>query len=203
MLYAFVKLVAVLLARLCFRTEAHGTENVPQTGPALVVSNHSSVLDPPLMGATVPRPLHFMAKEELFRIPLFGWLIRRVNALPIKRGTADPSALRMSMRVLEEGGALLVFPEATRTPEGVIGEGRPGAGMLAVLSGVPVVPAYIEGSGRAWPKGRRFPRPTKVRVRFGRPMQFKRDESRGRKEQYAAASRAMMAAIANLKDEAK
>jgi 1-acyl-sn-glycerol-3-phosphate acyltransferase len=155
------------------------------------------------MGATVPRPLHFMAKAELFRIPLFGWLIRRVNALPVKRGTADPSALRMSMRVLEEGGALLVFPEATRTPEGVIGEGRPGAGMLAVLSGVPVVPAYIEGSGRAWPKGRRFPRPTKVRVRFGRPMQFKPDESRGRKEQYAAASRAMMAAIANLKDEAK
>jgi 1-acyl-sn-glycerol-3-phosphate acyltransferase len=202
MLYALLKSLTRLLAQLYFRIEAHGADNVPRTGPALIVSNHSSVLDPPLVGAVAPRPLHFMAKAELFGIPVFGRLIRAVNARPVRRGESDPSALRASMRVLESGGALLVFPEATRRPEGMLGEGRPGAGMLAVLSGAPVVPAYIEGSGRAWPKGRTLPRPVKVRVRFGRPLQFKRDESRARKEQYAAASREMMSAIAALKGDA-
>jgi 1-acyl-sn-glycerol-3-phosphate acyltransferase len=202
MLYAIVKVLAALVARLCFRIETRGTEHVPRTGPALVVSNHVSLLDPPLIGAMTPRNLHFMAKAELFRLPLFGRLIRALNAHPVRRGTSDPSALREALRILETGNALLVFPEATRGAEGHLREGRPGAGMLAVMSGAPVVPAYLSGTGRAWPRGRAFPRPAKVRVHFGTPLRFQAVGRSDRKQQYAAASRDMMTAIAALKEEA-
>jgi 1-acyl-sn-glycerol-3-phosphate acyltransferase len=201
MLYAVLKPWAVALMRLWFRLEARGVEHVPRTGAALVVTNHSSVLDPPIMGGVMPRQLHFMAKAELFGIPVFGRLIRALNALPVRRGRSDPAALRMALKALAAGQALLVFPEATRQAEGQLGEGRPGAGMLAVLSGAPVVPAYIAGTGRAWPRGRSFPRPAKVRVHFGRPLRFVADGRPERKAQYAAASRRMMAAIAQLREE--
>ncbi len=204
MLYAILKLTIAVLMRLLFRLDARGTENVPVTGPALVVTNHSSLLDPPAVGAVVSRQLCFMAKAELFTVPLFGRLITALNAMPVRRGESDPAALRTALRVLAEGRALLVFPEATRGPEGVLREGRAGAGMLAVLSGAPVVPAYVMGTGRAWPKGRLLPRPARVRVHFGKPLQFGgRQGGRDRKAQYLAASRGMMAAIATLKDEAK
>ena len=203
MLYAVLKPLTMLLLRLLFRLEGRGAENVPKTGPVLLVTNHSSVLDPPVVGALTPRPLYFLAKAELFGIPLFGRFIRALHARPIRRGAADPSALRMARRVLEGGGALLVFPEATRQPEGRLGEGRPGAGMLALVSGALVVPAYVSGTGRAWPKGRVLPRPAKVRVHFGKPMHFDWSPERDRREQYAAASHGMMAAIATLKEDAQ
>ncbi|OGL03320.1 MAG: hypothetical protein A3I03_12675, partial [Candidatus Rokubacteria bacterium RIFCSPLOWO2_02_FULL_68_19] len=199
MLYAVLRLVALLLARLLFRVEVRGAEHVPRAGAAMIVSNHSSVLDPPIVGAAAPRPLHFMAKAELFSIPLLGRLIRAVNARPVRREGADARALREALRILESGHALLVFPEGTRGPEGVLREGKAGAGMLALLSGAPVVPAYVEGTGRALPRGRVLPRPVKVRVSFGAPLSFGKVESAHRKERYLEASREMMAAIARLK----
>ncbi len=203
MLYAALKPLAVLLMRLLFGLEGRGQEHVPRTGPVLLVANHTSVLDPPLVGGVTPRPVSFLAKAELFRVPLFGGLIRRLNAWPVRREGADASALRTALRVLERGGALLVFPEGTRAArEGVLRPAKAGAGMLAVLSGAPVVPLYIRGTGRAWPRGRAFFRPAKVVIAFGPPMRF---EARGdvpRKESYDAASREMMAAIARLKDAA-
>src|SRR5574341_2676966 len=102
--------------RLLFRLEAREPGHVPATGPALLVSNHSSVLDPPLVGGASRRQLAFLAKAELFRIPLFGGLVRRLGARPLRREGADPAAMRTALRVLEEGGALLVFPEGTRGP---------------------------------------------------------------------------------------
>src|SRR5213594_2355607 len=111
--YAFMRFLAVALMRLLFRLEAVGRENIPERGPVLLVSNHSSVLDPPLIGGMSDRQLTYLAKAELFEIPLFGALIRGLNARPIRREGADPGALRTARRVLEEGGALLVFPEGT------------------------------------------------------------------------------------------
>ena len=108
--------------------------------------------------------------------------------------------MRTVLRVLEEGGALLVFPEGTRGPEGVLRPAKAGAGMLAVVSGAPVVPVYVSGSGRAWPKGARFPRPARVTVAFGEPLRFEGKRGGDRREQYEAASRAMMAAIARVKE---
>jgi 1-acyl-sn-glycerol-3-phosphate acyltransferase len=200
MLYALVKPVVFALMRLLFRLETREAWRVPAAGPALLVSNHSSVLDPPLIGSVARRRLAFLAKAELFRIPVFGALLRRLGARPLRRAGADPAAMRTALRVLEEGGALLVFPEGTRGPEGVLRPARAGAGMLAVVSGAPVVPVYVSGSGRAWPKGARFPRPARVRVAFGEPLRFDAKRGGDRREQYEAASRAMMAAIARLKE---
>jgi 1-acyl-sn-glycerol-3-phosphate acyltransferase len=108
----------------------------------------------------------------------------------------------MARRVLAEGKALLVFPEGTRGEEGFLREAKPGAALLAVQSGAAVVPAYVHGAGRAWPRGRRLPRPVKVRVTFGAPLRFQRAAGAERKAQYEAASRQMMTAIAELRDRA-
>ncbi len=203
MLYAVLKPFAVLLMKLFFRLEGRGTEHVPRTGPVLLVANHSSVLDPPLVGGVTPRQVSFLAKAELFEVPLFGRFIRALNARPVRREGADAAALRTALRALEGGAALLVFPEGTRAhEEGALRPARPGAGMLAVLSGAPVVPLYIRGSGRAWPRGRKLFRPARVVIVFGPPMRFEERPGVPRKECYDAASRAMMAAIARLKDAA-
>jgi len=199
-LYTVMKIPVMALAHTMFRLESSGRENVPATGPVLLVSNHSSVLDPALIGSALARQLTFLAKAELFDLPLFGGLIRRVNARPIRREGADPSALRTAMRALEDGGALLIFPEGTRGDEGIIRSAKTGAGMLAVLSGAPVVPIYIQGSGRAWPRGRKLPRPAKVTVTFGAALRFEAQRGADRKRQYEIASREMMEAITRLKD---
>ena len=199
-LYAVLKVPAVAIARTMFRLESRGRENVPATGAVLLAANHSSVLDPPLIGSATDRQLSFLAKAELFDLPLFGGLIRRVNARPIRREGADPSALRTAMRVLEDGGALLIFPEGTRGDEGIIRSAKTGAGMLAVLSGAAVVPVFIKGSGRAWPRGRKLPRPVRVTVTFGTALRFEAERGADRKRQYEIASREMMEAITRLKD---
>lgn len=200
MLYTLLKPLGVALMRLYFGLRVRGRSHVPRSGPVLLVANHSSVLDPPLIAAATPRPVSFLAKAELFRIPGFGRLIRALHAHPVRREGGDPSALRVALRVLDSGGTLLVFPEGTRGPEGMLRPPKPGVGMLAVLSGAPVVPVYIHGTGRAWPRGARVPRPVRVTVTFGPPLRFGDRNGAGRKDAYVAASQAMMAAIARLKE---
>jgi 1-acyl-sn-glycerol-3-phosphate acyltransferase len=200
-LYRAVKPIAVALMRVGFRLEVRGREHVPASGPVLLVANHVSVLDPPFVGGAAPRELYFLAKEELFAIPLFGRLIRAVNARPVKRDGSDSRALKMALRLLGEGRALLVFPEGTRGVEGRLRAGKPGAGMLAVMSGAPVVPVYVSGTGRALPPGRTIPRPTRVRVSFGPPLHFKARDDEGRKERYREATQEMMRAIAQIMDQ--
>ncbi len=202
MLYTFLKPIAVTLMRLFFRLEARGREHVPREGALLLVSNHVSVLDPPLVGGAAPRKLYFLAKEELFRIPIFGRLIHAVNARPVRRDGSDSRALKSTLRLLGEGKAILIFPEGTRgRGDGRLGEGKPGAGMLAVMSGAAVVPVYVSGTDRALPRGATLPRPAKVRVRFGPPLHFKAGRDDRRKEQYREASAEMMRAIAQLRDQ--
>jgi 1-acyl-sn-glycerol-3-phosphate acyltransferase len=200
-LYAVVKPLSVAVMRLLFGLRRRGHRHVPRQGPVLLVANHSSVLDPPLVAGMTPRPVSFLAKAELFQVPLLGWLIRRLGARPLRREGGDPSALRAALRVLQDGGALLMFPEGTRGEEGVLRPAKLGAGMLAVLSRAAVVPVYVSGSGRAWPRGQTLPRPTKVTVTFGAPLAFG-EVGVHRKGCYEAASREMMAAIARLKDAA-
>jgi 1-acyl-sn-glycerol-3-phosphate acyltransferase len=199
-LYAACKVPTLAFMRLMFRLEAIGVENIPAHGSVLIVANHSSVLDPPLIGSASDRQLTYLAKAELFKIPLFGALIHGLNARPVRREGSDAGALRTAKRVLEEGGALLVFPEGTRGEEGVIRPAKPGAGLLAVSCGAAVVPVYVSGSGRAWPKGRRLPRRAKVTVTFGKPLRFEAARGADRKAQYEVASRQMMDAISRLRN---
>jgi 1-acyl-sn-glycerol-3-phosphate acyltransferase len=198
-LYAILKPVVAMIGRVWLRVSAVGTERVPRDGPLLLASNHSSVLDPPLIGCVLPRELDYMAKSELFRIPGFGRLIRALNAHPVDRSGSDSAALRLALRLLGDGRAVLVFPEGTRGAEGRLGPAHAGAGMLAALSGAPVLPVYIQGSGRALPRGAVVPRPVRVTVRFGAPIRFARKRGRTR---YQEVSDEIMAAIGRLKTEA-
>ena len=200
MLYTVLKPIAAGLARVWFRLSVVGAKWVPREGPLILASNHLSVLDPALIGVAAPRELDFMAKTELFRIPGFGALIRRLNAHPVDRTGSDSGALRLALRLLAGGRALLVFPEGTRGSEGQLQPARGGAGMLAVLSGAPVVPVYIQGSGRALPRGAVVPRPGRVTVTCGTPLRFGRERGRAH---YQKVSDEIMAAIGRLKMEAE
>ena len=198
MLYGVLKPLAVAVMRAGCRLEVRGREHVPPTGPALLVSNHVSVLDPPFVGGAAPRELYFLAKEELFRVPLFGRLIHALNARPVRRDGSDGRALKTALKLLRENRAILLFPEGTRGVEGRLGEGKPGAGMLAVLSGAPVVPVCVSGTARALPLRWAFPRRARVSVSFGPPLVFKAVGDEGRKERYREATEEMMRAIAQL-----
>lgn len=202
MLYAILRPTAVAVMRVLFRLRGDGQHHVPPTGPVLLVANHSSWVDPVGIGGLTPRRVTFLAKAELFKVPFLGWLISHLNARPLRRDGADPSALRIALRVLQEQGVLLVFPEGTRGDEGVLRAPKAGAGMLAVLSGATVVPVYIAGSGQAWPRGSWLPRACRIKVFFGSPLRFERPEGNNRKEKYEAASAEMMSAIARLRDTA-
>jgi 1-acyl-sn-glycerol-3-phosphate acyltransferase len=197
-LYATLKMVVITVARVWFRLSAVGADRVPREGRLVLASNHLSMLDPALIGAAVPRELDYMAKTELFRVPGFGALIRRLNAHPVDRTGSDSAALRLALRLLGEDRALLVFPEGTRGTEGRLQPARAGAGMLAALSGAPVVPVYVQGSGRALPRGAVVPRPVRVTVAFGAPIRFARERGKTR---YQDVSDEIMTAIGRLKTE--
>lgn len=201
MLYGILKPLAVFLMRAWFGLSVRGAEHVPSSGPALIVSNHQSILDPPLIGGATRRRIYFLAKAELFRIPVFGWLIRALHARPVRREGSDPRALKTAARLLKEGKALLVFPEGTRSLDGRLGEGKPGVGMLAVTSGAPVVPAYVSGTLEALPKGAVWPRRSQVSVSFGPALHFKAPIGSGRKERYREAAEEMMRGIAQLREQ--
>jgi len=200
-LYAFLKPIAVFLMRAWFGLRVRGAEHVPESGPALIVSNHQSILDPPVIGGAARRQIYFLAKAELFRIPMFGSLIRALHARPVRREGSDPGALRTAAQLLGEGKALLVFPEGTRSLNGRLGEGKSGVGMLAVTSGAPVVPAYVSGTLEALPKGSAWPRRSQVSVSFGPALHFKPRNGAGRKERYREAALEMMRGIAELKEQ--
>jgi len=200
-LYGILKPLAVFLMRAWFGLRVRGAEHIPSSGPALIVSNHQSVLDPPLIGGATRRRIYFLAKAELFRIPVFGWLMRALHARPVRRQGSDPRALKMAARLLKEGKALLVFPEGTRSLDGRLGEGKPGVGMLAVTSGAPVVPAYVSGTLEALPKGAVWPRRSQVSVIFGPAIHFKAHIGAGRKERYREAAAEMMRGIAQLREQ--
>ncbi len=168
--YSAVRLLASGLLRVMTGWEVRGRENIPREGGLIVASNHISFWDPPLIGAALPREMHFLAKEELFRTPALGWMIRSVNSIPIRRGVADLTGMSRALDVLRMGQALLMFPEGSRMRDGDLHPARPGVGMMAVHSDASIVPCYISGSSR--PRRWLFRR-TRVRIWFGRPRPWK------------------------------
>jgi 1-acyl-sn-glycerol-3-phosphate acyltransferase len=166
--YAFSKVVATFVLRMLWRMRVVGAQRVPREGSLIVVANHVSYFDPPVLGCALPRELHFMAKKELFDIPLFGALIRRYNAYPVERGRGDVGAIKRTVKMLEAGHAILIFPEGRRNrDEGreAGGQAELGIAFLASLTGTRVLPAYIEGTKHL----RLF---SSIKVVFGEPFQL-------------------------------
>lgn len=197
MLYTLVRALALLALKVLCRLQVAGREHVPAQGAIILAANHVSNVDPVVVGSSIRRKLHYMAKEELFRHPVFGGFLRRIQVFPISRGQADPSAFKRSLALLRKGEALLVFPEGTRGDGRHLRPGKAGAGMLALRSGCPVVPIYLEGTAAVMPRGARVPRPAAVRVWIGPPLVFRQAAGEGR-EPYEAASQEIMEAIARL-----
>lgn len=137
---------AGIFMRLAYGIKIYGQENLDFEGPAVLASNHISLLDPPIVGSFTPFEMHFMAKAELFRNPLFGAMIRSLNTFPVKRGMIDRNALNIAEDLLAQGERLLLFPEGTRQKNGVLAKGRPGAAKIAVDCQVPVLPICIAES---------------------------------------------------------
>jgi 1-acyl-sn-glycerol-3-phosphate acyltransferase len=156
-----------------FDLKVYGGKNIPPKGGVLIVSNHQSYLDPVVLASKLTRPLSFLAKSELFENPAFGWLIRQLNAYPVRQGEGDISAMKETIRRLQEGDALNMFPEGSRSGDGEIAPMQSGIGLIIRRAGVPVVPAVIDGSFAAWPREKKIFRPHPIRVQFGPPMDLK------------------------------
>jgi 1-acyl-sn-glycerol-3-phosphate acyltransferase len=164
--YLFGQVVVRAIGSVLFGYKVSGREHIP-SGGVLIASNHLSILDPPLLAASLPPNLYFFAKAELFSNKLFARLITALGAFPVERGGLDREAWKNAKRVLTSGNPLLFFPEGTRSVDGRLQPAKPGMARLALAAGVPVVPAVIAGSSRL---GAALLRQVKLRVGFGRPV---------------------------------
>jgi 1-acyl-sn-glycerol-3-phosphate acyltransferase len=150
-----------------FQGKIHGLEKVPKSGPVIIVSNHASYYDPPIVAAGMGRPVSYMAKAELFNNPTFDRLLQLYGAYPVSRGTADLSAIRSALRYLDNGWAAGVFLEGTRTPDGKINNPKRGAALLAAKAKAPLLPVSVWGSEKILEKGSQVPRRVPITVRIG------------------------------------
>jgi len=165
------KIIGSFVFKIYFRLEVSGTRNIPKTGPFILAANHTSFLDPPLIGYICPRALHYFARATLFRNKFFGGLIRLLGAFPAEK-QLGVSAVRQGLKILSLGQGLLIFPEGTRSRDGKLSSPLPGVGFLALKSGASVVPIYIKGAYQAYPPGARFIKPAKIKVIVGSPVKF-------------------------------
>jgi 1-acyl-sn-glycerol-3-phosphate acyltransferase len=172
MFYNVARFLCQVFCLMLFGIRTYGVRNVPRRGPVILASTHQSYLDPVLVQVGLPRSASIMARESLFRNRLFGALIRSLKAFPVERASADYGAMREAVSRLKSGEMLLLFPEATRTPDGSIRRLSPGLGILARRSDAVVVPVTIDGAFECWPRGRAMFRPGRIRVAYGKPMRF-------------------------------
>lgn len=153
-----------------FGVRVRFAEPLPGRGGLLVLSNHQSHLDPMLVGLAMDRRLSSLARSSLYRFKPFGALITALDAVPIDREASSVAAMKAVIRRLEEGAAVVIFPEGTRSADGRVADFKHGFAVIARRAGVPIVPVAIVGAYDCWPRTRLFPRPGRVRLEFGRVM---------------------------------
>jgi 1-acyl-sn-glycerol-3-phosphate acyltransferase len=180
-----------------------GDEHVPVSGPFILASNHTSLADPPILGATVGhrnrRLIHFMAKQEIRGWPLIGWLADKSGVFFVRRGESDRAAQRLALELLAEGRPIGVFPEGTRSRDGRLGKAKAGVAVLALRSGAPVLPVAIAGTHRLFPGRSRFPHRSRITVRIGEPFVLgHQPEGRLDREALNAGTERVMREIAEL-----
>ena len=188
--YYLSQLFLRLVLWALFGLRVKGRENIPRRGGVIIAANHISLADPPFIGSVCRREAHYWAKEELFRRKAFAALIRAYRAFPLKRDGVDREAIGRAIKLLRSGHALLLFPEGSRQKGGELGPGRPGVGLIATKTGVPVVPAFIQSSDHL---GQAILRKRRLRITFGQPLKAKKGD-------YKEFARQIMGRIRELKN---
>lgn len=188
-----------------FRWRVFNADRVPQSGGVILACNHASFLDPPLVGAGLKRDINYLARESLFRFPGMGALLRSWNSVPVDRDGGGATGLKAILDRLLAGGGIILFPEGTRTHDGHLQPARSGIGLVVIKSAALVVPVRVFGTYEAYGRHLKFPRPHRVMVKYGRPMNFEplraeaKQCSKARlKEIYQEVADEIMAAIAKL-----
>ena len=188
-----------LVARVFFRFRVIHRERMIQSGPVILAMNHQSYLDPPLAGITCDRAIYFLARRTLMDVPVLGWVLPRLNVIPVNQEGIDRSALKALIRVLNAGNAALVFPEGARTLEGDLHSAQPGLGLVIAKTLAPVVPMRIFGAHEALPREGGSLHFVPITIVIGEPIFFTAaDLESQRKDLYARLSQRVMDAIAAL-----
>ena len=199
--YGFCHYLVSVAYGMFFRGEVVGVDHLPKTGSFLIAANHLSFLDPPFIGAQVPRQIAYFARKTLWKPGIASWWLTTVGTIPVDRdGGQDVSAIKRVLRALQDDKGLILFPEGTRSPDGQLQNAKAGVGLIACRSQVPVVPARIFGSFEALGKGGKLRLGTPVSIVFGEPIPPSvYDAPEAGKERYQVASERIMARIAALR----
>lgn len=185
------------LFRVGLKLTVEGVERVPLTGPLIVAINHTSFIDPMLVGAYAPRAVTMMAKQEAFHTPIVKWFVMRYGAFPIQRGEVDRTALKKALDVLRDGGALLMAPEGTRSLDGQLQPGRDGLALIAVRAKASVLPFAIAGAQHV-SKNLKTLKRTPVQIHIGHPFQFEAHDGKASRETLTAMTDQLMLRLAAL-----
>ncbi len=177
MLYWIGYILFTVFSRFFFPRTVIGLENIPARGSFIIACNHVSNLDPFIVGISLIRRVSFVAKEELFKKKFLGFVLAAWGAFPINRGSADFRALREALRRIKGGRPIVIFPEGTRRVDNSTQEPEQGVGFIARKSGVPVIPAFIDGSDKVLPPGKKFPQFHPVKLYFGRAVTYSSSDS--------------------------
>jgi 1-acyl-sn-glycerol-3-phosphate acyltransferase len=201
-LYHFIHIMTRPLLRSLFKFQIFGSENVPSTGGAMLMINHASYLDPIFIGGAVNRSINYMARATLFKPGIIDKFLRSLNAFPVHLGSTDRGAIRNALKILEEGNLLLIFPEGTRSFDGTLGKAQDGIGFMAYRTKADVIPVYLSGTHKAWPRGAKKIKTAKITVTFGKPLDMSiYRNSEATRETYSKIGAEVMARIAELKQE--
>ncbi len=201
--YANSRIILKTLLNAFFSLEIEGAENLPKKGPFIVASNHVSHVDPIVVGvACNTSQIAFMAKRELFDMPILGPWIKAVGCISVERNSGSSGSLKKAVQKLKDGGAIGIFPEGRRSPDGSLKKPEPGIGLLAAKSGAPIIPIYVSGTAKVMPKGQKIPKPYKIKARIGKIVDIsQRSGLSGKREAYEFIGEKAIAAIAALKNE--
>lgn len=188
-----------------FRWKVFNPERVPLSGPVILASNHASYIDPPLVGAGVRRQINFLARDSIFRVPILASILRSWEVVPVDRDGGTGRGLKAILDRLSRGGAIILFPEGTRSRHGELNPARSGIGLTVIKSNAPVVPARVFGTYAAYGAHKILPRPRPLSVKYGRPMFFEALRAEAQtcskprlKEIYQEVANEIMAVIATL-----
>ena len=182
------------IARTFFNYRVIGAENMIEEGPCIIAANHCSYLDPPLVGVACKRAIHYLARKSLLDVPILGPILPELNVIPVDQKNADRSALMGAIRVVRNGGAVLIFPEGTRSPDGQLQQAQPGIGIIVAKTGAPVVPISITGSFRALGRQSVCPKLVPITLKIGKCLELKDYPTSG-KHDYSRLSNAIEAEL--------